>query len=72
MLQSNKNKILNYFFLEANPVIIPNFLVTTLFLQAFAGTSVGRSANSAKNSVLPKKIFPSFWAKKQKRKLSLY
>jgi hypothetical protein len=47
-------------------------LVTTHFLQEFAGTSVGRSANSTKNSVLLKKIFPSVRAKKQKRNLSLH
>jgi hypothetical protein len=41
-------------------------------LNAIAGTSVGRSANAAKNSVLLKKIFPYVWAKKQKRNLSLH
>jgi hypothetical protein len=51
------------FFLEANPAFRSNLLFQKLFLQGFAGTSVGRSAKPAKNSFSLKRIFTSIGAK---------
>jgi hypothetical protein len=47
----------NNYFNEPIPALRSNLFRKKLFLQAFAGTSVGRPSNATKNSFFTKKDF---------------
>jgi hypothetical protein len=60
--KKGKLAIVYPFFLEANPAFRFNLLQSNLFLQVVAGTSFGRSATPAKNSLYNKRISASIRA----------
>jgi hypothetical protein len=70
-VQNNKYDKLADVFKELFPAFRFNLLREKLFLQGFAGTSVGRSAKPTKNSFSLKRISTSIGAKNTLEYLSI-